>query len=185
VYGIKIRESANDGSDFSNPDADYRLAFLGEDGLWHVKDSAGTVTSPYTGGGGTNQAGRDGPITSANKTTTSTTFVDVDATDFSITLTTAAKRVLIGFVGAVQTNATAIVSLDIDIDGSRQGGDFGLTRTSMATTIANNMSFTYMSDTLTAASHTFKLQWRTTAGTATLLSVSTNAAASLWVMELA
>ncbi len=50
IYGINIRESANDGSDFSNPDADYRLAFLGEDGLWHVKDSSGTVTSPYTGG---------------------------------------------------------------------------------------------------------------------------------------
>lgn len=51
VYGIQIRESANDGSDFSNPDADYRLAFLGEDGLWHVKDSAGTVTDPFTGAG--------------------------------------------------------------------------------------------------------------------------------------
>jgi hypothetical protein len=48
---IIIRESANDGSDFSNPAADYRVAFIGEDGLWHVKDSAGTVTSPYTGGG--------------------------------------------------------------------------------------------------------------------------------------
>lgn len=44
VYGIKIRESANDGSDFSNPDADYRLAFIGEDGQWHLKDSAGNVT---------------------------------------------------------------------------------------------------------------------------------------------
>lgn len=51
VYGIKIRESANDGSDFSNPEADYRLAFIGEDGLWHLKDAVGTVTSP---GGMTN-----------------------------------------------------------------------------------------------------------------------------------
>lgn len=47
IYGLQIRESATDGSDFPNPAADYRLAFLGEDGLWHVKDSAGTVTSPY------------------------------------------------------------------------------------------------------------------------------------------
>ena len=46
--GIVIRESANDGSDFSNPSADYRRMFLGEDGLLHVKDSAGTVTSPYS-----------------------------------------------------------------------------------------------------------------------------------------
>jgi len=48
IYGLQIRESANDGSDFSNPAADYRLAFLGEDGLWHVKDSAGTVTNPFS-----------------------------------------------------------------------------------------------------------------------------------------
>src|SRR6188768_4159308 len=42
--GLTIRESANDGSDFSNPSADYRRLFLGEDGQLHVKDSAGTVT---------------------------------------------------------------------------------------------------------------------------------------------
>ena len=48
--GITIRESANDGSDFTNPVADYRRLFLGEDGLLHVKDTAGTVTLPYTAG---------------------------------------------------------------------------------------------------------------------------------------
>lgn len=47
---VIIRESANDGSDFSNPAADYRVLFLGEDGLLHVKDSSGTVTSPYSSG---------------------------------------------------------------------------------------------------------------------------------------
>src|SRR5690349_20220456 len=44
IFGIKIRESANDGSDFTSPDADYRMLFLGEDGQLHVKDSAGAVT---------------------------------------------------------------------------------------------------------------------------------------------
>lgn len=44
IFGIKIRESADDGSDFSNPDADYRMLFLGEDGDLHLKDSSGTVT---------------------------------------------------------------------------------------------------------------------------------------------
>jgi len=44
--GITIRESANDGSDFTtNTAADYRRLFLGEDGLLHLKDSAGTVTT--------------------------------------------------------------------------------------------------------------------------------------------
>ena len=44
VYGLTLRESADDGSDFGNPDADYRRLFLGEDGQLHVKDSAGSVT---------------------------------------------------------------------------------------------------------------------------------------------
>lgn len=50
IYGIHIRESANDGSDFSNAAADYRIWFVGEDGLLHLKDSAGVVTTPAQGG---------------------------------------------------------------------------------------------------------------------------------------
>lgn len=46
IYGVQIRESANDGSDFSNAVTDYRILFVGEDGLFHLKDSAGTVTTP-------------------------------------------------------------------------------------------------------------------------------------------
>jgi hypothetical protein len=52
LFGMTIRESADDGSDFTNPDADYRRLFLGEDGLLHVKDSAGAVTNPYSTGSG-------------------------------------------------------------------------------------------------------------------------------------
>jgi hypothetical protein len=44
IYGIHVRESANDGSDFTNAAADYRVLFLGEDGSLHLKDSSGTVT---------------------------------------------------------------------------------------------------------------------------------------------
>lgn len=58
IYGLQVRESADDGSDFTNPDADYRIVFLGEDGLLHAKDSAGTVT----GLGGT---GLTNPMTTA------------------------------------------------------------------------------------------------------------------------
>jgi hypothetical protein len=45
LFGMTIRESATDGSDFTNPAADYRRLFLGEDGALHVKDSAGAVTT--------------------------------------------------------------------------------------------------------------------------------------------
>lgn len=44
IPGLIIRESADDGSDFSNPTADYRVLFLGEDGALHLRDSSGTVT---------------------------------------------------------------------------------------------------------------------------------------------
>jgi hypothetical protein len=46
IYGVHIRESANDGSDFTNAASDYRVLYLGEDGYLHVKDSAGVVTEP-------------------------------------------------------------------------------------------------------------------------------------------
>lgn len=45
IFGLTIRESADDGSDFTNPGADYRRFFLGEDGTLKLKDSSGTVTS--------------------------------------------------------------------------------------------------------------------------------------------
>jgi hypothetical protein len=51
LFGMTIRESATDGSDFTNPAADYRRLFLGEDGQLHVKDSAGTVTDIGSGSG--------------------------------------------------------------------------------------------------------------------------------------
>ena len=49
-YGLTIRESATDGSDFTNPEADYRRLFLGEDGALHLKDSAGAITDISVGG---------------------------------------------------------------------------------------------------------------------------------------
>jgi hypothetical protein len=61
-FGLTIRESATDGSDFSNPDADYRVLFLGEDGLLHVKDSAGTVTDPYSAGGAGESLAQHPPV---------------------------------------------------------------------------------------------------------------------------
>ncbi len=62
AYAMLLRESADDGSDFTNPPADYRRLFVGEDGLLHLKDSAGTVTSPGGGytPGGTDVAVADG-----------------------------------------------------------------------------------------------------------------------------
>lgn len=49
---VILNEAATDGSDFSNPAADYRVLFLGEDGALHLKDSAGNVTDVTSGGAG-------------------------------------------------------------------------------------------------------------------------------------
>ena len=46
---VILEEVANDGSATGTPAADHRRLFLGEDGMLHVKDSAGVVTEPYTG----------------------------------------------------------------------------------------------------------------------------------------
>lgn len=51
LYGMTLRESLDDGSDFGNPTADYRVLYLGEDGGLHLKDSAGAVTDVVAEGG--------------------------------------------------------------------------------------------------------------------------------------
>lgn len=65
--GIILRESADDGSDFSSPSADYRRLFLGEDGDLHLKDSSGTVTDIGGSGGG---------LTATDLSPTADTWID-------------------------------------------------------------------------------------------------------------
>jgi len=48
---ILINESATDGSAVPNPATDYRHVFVGEDGLFHLKDSSGTITTGSAAGG--------------------------------------------------------------------------------------------------------------------------------------
>lgn len=127
--------------------------------------------------------------TAGNYTTTSTTFVDVDATNLALTITTGARKVMIGLsAGATHnTNATNLF-LDVAVDGTRQGSaTTGLAYLTVSTAgHTYNPSFTYLSNTLTAGSHTFKLQWCTNAGQATLYGGTTAPALPLtfWVQEI-
>lgn len=50
IPSLTFEEIASDGSTLSNPAADHRRVFLGEDGALHLRDSAGSVTD--IGGGG-------------------------------------------------------------------------------------------------------------------------------------
>ena len=107
----------------------------------------------------------------ADYTTASTTFVDVDATGFSLAITTTGGDVMVGFVGSISNSAGVnLMMLNVDVDGGPVAADDGIVV--ISSTGANyrmNASFTYLVTGLAAAAHTFKLQWKTTAGTATML----------------
>lgn len=111
----------------------------------------------------------------ADYTTTSATMVDVDATNLSITITTNGGPVLVTFSGAAQHNLARSTGFDVAVDGTAQGATFtyGI---NMVTTNANTLnlympvSFAILITGLSAASHTFKLQWNTGGATAKLAS---------------
>jgi hypothetical protein len=109
LFAMTIRESATDGSDFTNPDADYRRLFLGEDGAMHLKDSSGNVTDVASGVGAagdilgicTYAAGSDTTLGS----TASTSLVDLDATNAKVTFTAPASgNVLIRVAVSLSAN---------------------------------------------------------------------------------
>ena len=102
--------------------------------------------------------------------TTSAAFVDIDATNLSLTITTTGGDVVVGFVGAIKhTTAGALLYLDLELDGTRIGGDDGiLVAQCPVNGYAVNMSFQYLITSLAAGTHTISLQWKTSAATATL-----------------
>lgn len=146
-------------------------------------DGKGAWTTPATSSS-TALASDKKVRTAGNYTTTSTTFVDVDNTNMSITLTTGARRCMIVVSGSGYHSDTNHWAFDIDIDGSRQGQAFGLVFGGDVTTQNQSRSFTYITDVLSAASHTFKLQWRVDGGTATLYANTTNTPLIFSVVEL-
>lgn len=129
----------------------------------HLRDQLIFLKDPPTGQYTLNQG--------SDYTTTSSTYVDVDGTNLALTLVTAGGDVLVGFYGTFQhSTANAAVALDISVDGVRQGGDDGLI-TGRAASTQNGylpIAFVAMVRGLSAGSHTIKLQWKTTAATATL-----------------
>jgi hypothetical protein len=107
---------------------------------------------------------------SSDYNTTSTSFVNVDGTKLSLSITTAGGDVLIGFCGCVLESAGTLF-FDVEVDAVRTGGDDGLCVVTPTTASQRlNASFFKLIQGLSAGVHTFKLQWKVTAGTATLLS---------------
>lgn len=132
------------------------------------------------GGGGDFIQSQTVTRTAGNYTSNSTSFADV--TGMSITMTTGAHRCLISVGCCGFASEAADPSINLTVDGASQGQTFGLmVRRSGVTSV--NWSFSFLTGVLSAASHTFRLQARTTAGDVTLYA-STTAPLILSVMEL-
>ncbi len=96
--------------------------------------------------------------------TTSTTFVDVDSTNLSLSLTTHGGPVLVIFSGCVYGSVTSVRAyLDVAIDGTRHAGtplgllQFGGLGTAPAD--GRPAAFSLLVNGLEAGTHTFVLQW--------------------------
>ncbi len=101
-------------------------------------------------------------------TTTSTTMVDVDATEgkFQHTIVCDGRPVLSVFSGTGTITGTDRIYFDVVIDGVAYGGDDGLMMTEIiASEDDHNFSFTTVLDGVAAGSRIFKLQWKVGSGT--------------------
>jgi hypothetical protein len=106
-------------------------------------------------------------------TTTSTSFVAVDATNYNLSITTNGGEVEIHFDGMMSHTAVAgRVYFDVYIDSTTYlGGDDGLSGAKPPS--GDNfgwrpIAFTRRITGLSAAAHTFQLHWKTSGATATL-----------------
>lgn len=125
-------------------------------------------------------------LTSGNKTGLSgTTFAVID-TGLNITLTTGARRCNVAWtLAGLNTSGSANNAVDVEIDSSRVGGTYGLITMYAPGANGNfNLSGTFLTDVLTAASHTFKLMFRVDGGTATLFASASVCPIIFSVVEL-
>lgn len=107
-----------------------------------------------------------------NYTTTTTTWADIDASNLSLDITTHGGVCLVTFTGALTYGSSLSGAyLDFTVDGTRQGGTYGLTRllmdgSNLNTTQPIVWGFQWWLPSLAAGNHTLRAQWRqTSAGT--------------------
>lgn len=147
----------------------------------HLRDNLNALKSPPSDDYVCNE--------STNYTTTSSSFVNVDATNLALTINTNGGDVMVGFHGVVINNTTnAIIYLDVEVDGSRHAGDDGALEIQFATFTILPASFVRLITGLAEGSHTFKLQWKVSAGTGTLYAGSgtptVDSHPQLWAREV-
>ena len=126
---------------------------------------------------GENLAALKNPSTAAYATaadmsiSNSSAFADIDS-NFNLTITTTGGDVLVHFHGTVTHSGLRI---DVDVDGTRQGdAAYGIRRGGLNHEL---VSFSRLIQGLSAGSHTFKLQGRSSSATL-------RAGAQFWVREI-
>lgn len=169
LFGITLRESANDGSDFTNPDADYRRLFLGEDALLHLRDSAGAVTG--VGAGGLLKVSEVTFTSNVSVTATTEGTGNTVVTAGAVTFDGATPCILEFYCWAAQPDNTAANrALRLGwVDGGTAIGVFSLHATQVAG--VNNLIPIFARSsafTPTAASHTYGVESWVSAGTGTV-----------------
>jgi hypothetical protein len=162
---------------------------LDDNSLWMLTDDSPETWVAIGGSAGTPIA-----LVSDKKTRTagdytglsSTSFADVDGTNLSITLTTGARRCRIDVIAVATPSTSNVVALDILIDGALQGQALGLNFISgYANTFCIPMGFSFTTAALSAGSHTFKLQYKVSSGSATLYAHTASSPLIFSVVEIA
>jgi hypothetical protein len=125
---------------------------------------ADTITASEINAVGDNLVAlKDPPTTTSRSTsaynTTSTSFVDVDATDYSLDITSTGGDLMVGFVGTGRCGSTNSTFIDITLDGTRQGNANGITQ--MEDSDVVDVSFVFLIEDVAAGAHTIRLQYRT------------------------
>ncbi len=104
----------------------------------------------------------------SNITTTSTSFVDVDATEFSVTITTTGGRVMIIACFSIAKSSSNVYFRTVT-DGSADQADDGIYAVKLnGSSDIVPVALVFWKEGLSAGSHTFKLQWKVASTTATL-----------------
>jgi len=121
----------------------------------------------------------------SNVSTTSTTYVDL--APLTITLTTSTHPIEVHFSGTVGILSNrASVGFQLMVDGVAVSNGLGRVQISGNPAYTTSIGIVYKSGVLSSGSHTVKIQWKTSAGTASIQpSGSSYGYAGLLVKEVA
>jgi hypothetical protein len=147
----------------------------------HVRDNLNALKSPPSDDYVCNEV--------SDYLTTSTSFVNVDATNLALTINTGGGDVMLCFSATVHNaTAAAIIFFDVEVDGNREAGDDGLIEIQFNASAVLPVSFVRLITGLAEGSHTFKLQWKVSAGTGRIYAGAGTSSADvhpqLWAREV-